>query len=246
MSDTPHPEHGLVSIDRRGPVAVVTLGGEGRLEAPVRRALLAALSELDDGSGCRAIVLSAQGGRFPAISEATDAVSDDLFKRLTIGKLPVIVTVEGTAAGIGLSLAAACDYVVATPAARFEAAFGGHLPQGALYWTLARRIGAGRARQALLRGQVFTGKEALANGLANELADPGAALETAVAVAGRYAEMPPMALAWLKAAMATGSDTLDQAIETETNVQPLLRFSEDHNEAVAAFLQKRAPNFVGR
>ena len=248
MSGTPHPDNGPVGIDRRGPVAVVTLraGGEGCFDTALRQALLAAVTELGEDPACRAIVLSAASGALPTGSEAADKVSDEIFRRLTVGKRPVVAVVESAAAGIGVSLAAGCDYVVANAATRFDCSFEEQLPQGALYWTLARRIGAGRARQALLRRQIFTGEQALAIGLANELAAPGTALEKAVAAASRYAAMPPMALAWLKAAMATGSDTLDQAIETETNVQPLLRFSEDHNEAVAAFLQKRAPNFVGR
>ncbi|MBD0417331.1 enoyl-CoA hydratase/isomerase family protein [Oryzicola mucosus] len=251
MSGAPHSKTDLVSLDWRGPVAVVTLTGStsrNSLDRVTKNALLETLKQASETVACRAIVLMGGGDTFSVGGDEADVLSLEIFQILTVGRRPVVAVVSGLAAAAGMSLAVACDYVVATEATVFDCALGpgGQLPQGAVYWTLGRRIGAGRARHALLTGRHFTGGEALAIGLANELADPSELLDKAVAAAMRYAQMPPLALAWLKAAMATGSDTLDQAIETETNVQPLLRFSEDHNEAVAAFLQKRAPNFVGR
>ena len=115
----------------------------------------------------------------------------------------------------------------------------GLLPEGGLYWTLAGRIRAGRAREAMLTGRVFSAEDALESGLVNLVTDPGQALEKALEVAARYAAMPAEVVAWLKVAMATGSDTLEQAIETETNVQPLLRLTEDHLSAVQDFREKR-------
>ncbi|MCD2172229.1 enoyl-CoA hydratase/isomerase family protein [Rhizobium sp. C4] len=242
-----------IGIEWRGHVAIVTMTATTqRLTNATREALLSTLRDLDsETSRCRAIVLTSAGGTFCAgghEEESAGPLALSLFRALAAGRRPVVAAVEGLAAGPGLSLAAACDYVIATQRTQFSCSFGtaGLLPEGGIYWSLARRIGAGRARQALLSGRLISGEHALQIGLANELAAPGEALEKAAGVAARYAVMPPVAMAALKAAMATGSDTLDQAIETETNVQPLLRFTRDHNEAVQAFLQKRAPHFVGQ
>ncbi len=249
----PQSEANPIDVEWQEHVAIVTIAaGTHASTSSVREALISTLEKLNDNaSRCRAIVLTTTGKSFcggGAEQGGNGALALDLFKLLSVGKRPVVAAVEGLVAGPDLSLVAACDFVVATPQAEFSFALGsnGRLPEGGLFWSLARRIGAGRTRQALMSGRLIRGERALEIGLANELADPGKALETAARVAAKYAAMPPLAMAYLKAVMATGSDTLDQAIETETNVQPLLRKTEDHKEAVQAFLQKRAPNFVGR
>lgn len=243
-----------IRVQWKDHVATVMIAtGAERLASPLRGELIAVLQDLNtDSSPCRAIVLAAEDGVFRAGNDELEGHEHspalELFKLIAAGKRPVVAAVEKGAEGWGLSIVAACDFVVATPAATFSCSFGqaGMLPQGGIYWSLARRIGAARTRQALLTGQMFDGEKARNLGLANELTTPDAVLEQAERIASRYAAMPPLAMGSLKAVMANSSDTLDQAIETEMNVQPLLRFTEDHKEAVQAFLEKRAPRFVGR
>jgi len=90
---------------------------------------------------------------------------------------------------------------------------------------------------------VFDGVEALQIGLADEVVDPGQALQRAKEVAAKFAAGPPMAMALLKAAMSEG---LEDALRIEADYQPLLMTTEDHAEAKRAFFEKRAPVFQGR
>jgi enoyl-CoA hydratase/carnithine racemase len=162
------------------------------------------------------------------------------------GPKAIVAAVEGCAFGAGLSLAAACDMVVSSSAARYASAFVkvGLMPDTGLYWSLAQRIGGGRARELMLSAREFNGTEALQIGFANHVVEPGQALASALDVARQYAALPAVATAHLKAALATGIRTLDEAIETEVNLQPILRRSREHREAVSAFMEKRKPVFV--
>lgn len=245
-------------------VAIVTLSNPQRRNAfglAMREGLLDAIEGLMfHHADCRAIVLTGAGGAFCAggdISEMKARTSADLrernrlplkiFELLADGPKPVIAAVEGAAMGAGLALAAVADEVVASAAARFCAAFVrvGLLPDTGLYWSLAQRVGAGRARELMLTAREFDGDEALRMGLADEVTQPQAALAAACVRARRYIAMPPLAVAMTRSCLARGADTLEQAIESELNLQPLMRRSLDHQEAVAAFAGKRPASFVG-
>lgn len=257
-------EHDIVQVQMEGNIAIVTLNYPKRRNAfslSMRETLYQRLHNLmHHDAGCRAIVLTGADGAFCAggdISEmAQRTVLDyrernqlplDVFTLMVRGPKPVVAAVEGVAMGAGLSLAAASDYVVVSSAARFASAFVkvGLLPDTGLYWSLAQRVGGARARELMLSAREFSGAEAFEMGFANQVAEPGQALAAALAVAREYAAMAPLALAHLKAALADGIRTLEDAIETEVNLQPLMRRSRDHQEAVAAFMEKRSPAFVG-
>lgn len=257
-------DNDIILVQHEGDVAVVTLNYPQRRNAfslKMRQALYKSLYQLmHHDETCRAIVLTGAAGAFCAggdISEMAqrtvleyrerNALPLDIFKLMVRGPKPVVAAVEGPAMGAGLSLAAASDYVVASTAARFASAFVkvGLMPDTGLYWSLAQRVGAGRARALMLSAREFDGTAALGMGFANETAAPGEVLAAALRVARQYAALPPVALAHLKAALADGIASLDQAIETEVNLQPILRRSRDHKEAVTAFMDKRTPVFVG-
>ena len=245
-------------------VAVVTIDFPSRRNAfslAIRKALYAHLDQLmyHDPS-CRAIVLTGAGGAFCAggdISEMKDRsvlesrersrLTLGVFELMATGPKPMVAAVEGPAMGAGLALAAACDIVVASREARFCAAFVrvGLLPDTGLYWSLPRRVGASQARQLMMTGREFGGEEAVRLGLSNHLVEPGGALAAACVQAGRYLAMPPLAQAHIRLTLAKGSDSLEQAIQSEAELQPLMRRTVDHKEAVAAFMEKRKPAFVG-
>lgn len=253
-----------VLLQRDGALAVLVLNDTARRNAfasPMRHGLLTrlkALTAADDP--CRAVVLTGAGGCFCSggdISEMTqrpplelrqrDELLLDIFRLIAAGPRPVVAAVEGFAMGAGMSLAAACDYVVSADDARYGCAFVklGVLPDTGLFWSLAQRIGAARARGLMLSGAEFDGRRAHELGLANRIVAAGGVLEAAMEVARRMAAMPPLALALTKAALAGGCATLERAYETEINLQPILRRSADHKEAVRAFLEKRKPVFSG-
>jgi enoyl-CoA hydratase/carnithine racemase len=253
----------IVQVRQDGAIAIVTLNYPEKRNAfslKMRETLYAQLHRLmHHDMTCRAIVLTGAGNTFCAggdISEMqTRKVLEyrqrnqlplDIFRLMVEGPKAIVAAVEGFAFGAGLSLAAACDYVVTSSSARYASAFVkmGLLPDTGLYWSLSQRVGGGLARELMLSAREFNGAEAGESGFANEVVEPGEALSAALKVAQRYAELPSVATAHLKAALASGIRTLDDAIETEVNLQPILRRSREHQEAVSAFMEKRKPVFV--
>ena len=264
MSKSKASETDIVLLSRDGGVVVVTMNYPQRRNAfslKMRQELYRKLYDMAYlDQHCRAIILNGANQVFCAggdISEMKprtvlefrerNLLILNIFKILASGPKPVVAAVEGFAMGAGVSLSAACDYVVSSRAARYACSFIklGLLPDCGIYWSLAQRVGRGAARELMMTGREFSGQEALHIGFANETTAPGETLAAAMAVAQRYASLPPLALTHLKAALGSGCETLDKAIETEINLQPLLRRSRDHREAAAAFLEKRKPVFVG-
>jgi enoyl-CoA hydratase/carnithine racemase len=150
--------------------------------------------------------------------------------------------------GAGLSLAALADYLVVARDAKFAAAFVkvGLMPDMGALWSLRQRVAPAKAREILGLARPFDGAEAGRIGLANEVVEPGAALQRAIEVAREYAALPPVAMALLKSALAQGSDTLEEAIRSEVEFQAVAMGTKDHAEAVRAFIEKRAPKFEGQ
>lgn len=260
MSDT----NDIVLVQRDGPVAIVSLNYPQRRNAfslKMRQTLQERLYALmHQDAECRAMVLTGADNTFCAGGDISEMKSRtvleyrernllplDIFKMMVSGPKPIVAAVEGVAMGAGVSLAAAADYVVTSSAARYACAFVkvGLMPDTGLYWTLAQRVGGGKARELMMTAREFDGAEALRIGFANKLVEPGQALAAALEVARQYATLPPVATAHLKAVLAAGINTLQEAIESEVNLQPIMRRSRDHQEAVKAFMEKRKPVFVG-
>lgn len=254
----------IVTVMQKDTVAIVTLNFPERRNAfslRMREALYAALYRLmHHEPAVRALVLAGAACTFCAGGDITEMQERtalqfrertnlplDIFRLMVAGPKPVVAAVEGNAYGAGLSLAAASDYVVAAADARFGCAFlkVGLLPDTGLFWSLAQRIGAARASDMMMRARELSGEAAAQIGLVNRITAKGNALEGALEVARRYAALPPMGQALLKAALATGAGTLEDALRSETDLQPLLRRSNEHLEAVAAFMEKRMPVFNG-
>lgn len=253
-----------VHVERDGEVAIVTLSYPQRRNAfslKIRESLYEVLYRLmHQDAGCRAIVLTGANGVFCAggdISEMKERtvlqyrernlLPLNIFRLIVEGPKAVVAAVEGFAMGAGVSLAAASDYVVTASDTRYSCAFVkvGLMPDTGLFWSLAQRVGGGKARQLMLGADEFNGEQALGMGFANQLTASGATLPAALEVARQYTRMPPLAVAHLKSALAGGIASLDEAVETEVNLQPILRRSQDHQEAAKAFMEKRPAVFVG-
>jgi enoyl-CoA hydratase/carnithine racemase len=149
--------------------------------------------------------------------------------------------------GAGISLAAACDLAVGSSTAKLACSFVkvGLIPDTGLLWTLPQKVGAGKARELMLSGATFDGTEAGRIGLFNQVVEPGSTLEQAVARATQIAQYPPVTVALLKASLVNGSNSVSAAWRREVDLNPLTRQTEDHLEAVAAFMEKRQPTFSG-
>ena len=252
--------------EERGPVRVLTIDGEARMNV-LSRALVAELADearrVAADPAVRAVVLTGAGSRaFCAganLKERRDWTEDDVRRWLVElnGGLrevercpkPWIAAVNGLALGGGCELALACDLRVLDPAAQMgltEVRIG-IIPGGGGTVRLARIVGMGRARDLILTARRVEAEEALRIGLGNRISAAGECVSAAIALGNEIAANAPVAVAAAKASLAEAWDlTLDEALERErAHYDEALR-SEDRLEGLAAFAEKRAPRWKGR
>lgn len=257
-----------VLSERRGDVAVLTLNDPDRMN-PVsdvmRVALLAAIEAAHLDPEVRVLVLTGAGGNFTAGADVRQmenpggGIDPDRFRRRLIplqrcveqiagGPKPVVAAVEGNAFGLGFSFALICDWIVASETARFAAAFGkvGLTADCGLAWSLPQRVGIARARDIMMTARPVKAAEALEIGLVDQLVPEGSALDLAIAKAAEYRVVAPLALSAMKAGFVLGPGSLAETLALERQQQPMLSMTGDHQEAVAAFKEKRPPTFRGR
>lgn len=171
-----------------------------------------------------------------------------VIRQIVTGRLPVVAAVQGAAFGAGLSLASACDFVVASTASQFGAVYVkvGVMPDWGLLWTLPRRIGASRCKRMVMFAQVLDGQQAAAIGLVDELVDcEDEILGKSLELAQQLANTAPGPLATTKSLMAR-AQSLDDLLDWEADSQALLIASEDFAEGRDAFFDKRKAQFKGR
>jgi 2-(1,2-epoxy-1,2-dihydrophenyl)acetyl-CoA isomerase len=258
----------LFECDDAG-IARLTLNRPERLNSfsnEMHEEVRAALARVKEDSSCRVLVLTGAGRGFCAgqdLSEravAPGSGAADLgesieqrYKPLVLTlrnlPLPVIAAVNGVAAGAGANIAFACDLVIATRAASFIQSFAkvGLLPDCGGTWFLPRLVGQARAIGMTFLGDKLAAEEAAQWGLIWRcVADeefPAAVSE----LAKRLAAAPTRALARTKEAIySSAARTLAAQLDIERDFQRELGYSRDYAEGVAAFMQKRTPQFTGR
>ncbi|MFN3725946.1 MAG: crotonase/enoyl-CoA hydratase family protein [Allosphingosinicella sp.] len=164
-------------------------------------------------------------------------------------EVPVVAAVNGPAVGAGLDLACMCDVRIASDKAIFAESFVklGIVPGDGGAWLLPRVIGMARASLMTLTGDSIDAAKALDYGLVAEVVPHDTLLEAAQALAQRIAANPGHALRLAKRLLREGQDMkLQPLLELSAAFQALAHHSEDHDEAVAAFIEKRPPQFTGR
>jgi enoyl-CoA hydratase/carnithine racemase len=262
-----------MTLERPAPgIAVLTLDRPDRLNAMTMRMfaeLMAVPLALKEDPELRALVVIGAGRAFCAgydldqIHEITElGVREFLkFQELATGGLaairalpfPVIAAVNGAASGGGLALALAADIRLASPTARFNAAFvkvGLSCGELGTSWTLTRLIGPGRAAELAYTGRFVDAEESERIGLVNRVVegDREALLDEALALAGAIAANSPGGVQLSKRALQANMEisSYAAALELENRGQALLTRGEDMPEALQAFKDKRAPRFTGR
>ncbi len=263
MSHVPDSEQrtGTVTTSRCGSTAILTLDHvrlRNALSPSVQKALLLELRRAKADPEIRSIVLTGAGDHFSAGGDLSTMVVGDvaaardrlrsphaIVKTLArLGK-PVVAAVEGWAAGAGLSLALACDYIVGSETSRYVASFGkvGLVGDLGLLRQLPLRVGLGTTRRLLFSAKSVDAMDARSMGLIDHLTAPGSVVTAALECAADMEASAPLAIAATKALLAEG---LEAFLERERDLQSLLYLSDDHAEGKAAFSEKRAPVFRGR
>lgn len=253
-----------VTREDDGPVAILTLNNPRRrnaLSIPVREALAQELDGVFADESCRAIVLTGAGGHFCAGGDisAMDgldgisgrkrfALSHRIVRQMIAGEKPIIAAVEGYAAGAGMSVAAACDIVVASADAKFICSFNkiGLMPDLGAAWTLPLRMGLGRAKLAMLRGRELDAVAAERAGLVEIVVEAGSARREAVSLAHELAASSPLSNGFAKALLGRMPRDLDEILRAEADAQGILFTTADFREGRDAFNAKRQPRFSGR
>jgi enoyl-CoA hydratase/carnithine racemase len=244
-----------VVYERRGDIALLTLNDPGRRNALSREIVRGLSRALDTAltDGMRAVVIAAQGPTFCAGANIDDlrdgwmespAPDEDpavMFKRIAQFDRPVIAVVHGAAVGGGMELTLACDLVVAADSAWFCMPELGHgvIPNTGLA-LLSRVIGLRRASELILTRRRVPADEAVAIGLVNRVLPADQLLDEALLLAGKVVEsVPPGALKAAKLnLLAHTSIDWRRVVESPLDVP-----KEEWQEGLAAFNQKRAPNY---
>jgi 2-(1,2-epoxy-1,2-dihydrophenyl)acetyl-CoA isomerase len=164
-------------------------------------------------------------------------------------QVPIVAAARGWIAGIGLHVAAACDFTIVAEDARVWEPFRdrGFTPDSGGTWLLPRLVGVQRARDLLVLGRRVSGAEAADWGLFHQAVPAGSVDDVAGALAGELATGPTVALGLAKWLLHTSADhTLEQHLRDEAFAMELSSRSEDFREGLAAFVEKRDPEFRGR
>lgn len=233
--------------------------------------LMEKLLEAEADEACRALILTGVGRGFCAGADLAgrnqpvepeeaqkrkDAGSsieetwNPLARKLATMRMPVIAAVNGIAAGAGSSIAIGCDIVLAARSAYFLQAFTriGLVPDCGGTWFLPNLVGPARARGMVMLAEQLPAEKAAEWGLIWAVHDDDKLMEEAHKIAAKLSTMPTKAILMSRRAMAaaTSGNNLNQQLDLERDLQAMASRTEDHQEGVRAFLEKRPAQFKGR
>jgi enoyl-CoA hydratase len=254
-----------VLIEKRGRVAIITINRPDKLNAlnvQTRQDILAALDQAGSDDEIRVVVITGAGEKaFVAGADINEFAGKTALQQREVMKgrrafdamedfpKPVIAMINGFALGGGCELALACDIRIASSKARLgqpEIKLG-IIPGGGGTQRLTHLIGEGKAMELILTGDMIGADEALRLGLVNHVVAPEELEAKTMELANKIAEMSPVALAMAKQAVKNAARLdLRAGLEAEVDLFALCFSSEDKEEGVRAFIEKRKPEFKGR
>ena len=246
-------------------LAIITLDRPEKLNAltvDMREALASHFETAARDPAVRAVLLTATGKAFCASGDVNKMgdftpesgrellrLAHRMVRNLANIEKPVVAGVRGAVAGIGWSMAMACDAVIASDTAKFTQVFRhvGVVPDGGAIYFLTQHLGLLRAKELTMSGRRVDAAEAHALGLVNRVVPDGELDAAALAYARELANGPTFALgAAKKLFKQMYQPTLEAYLDAEAWAQGLTLMTEDHKEGVKAFFEKRKPEFRGK
>jgi 2-(1,2-epoxy-1,2-dihydrophenyl)acetyl-CoA isomerase len=257
-----------VNLYRRGPAARLELNRPERMNAWDRQLgldLLAALTAVGADTGVRALLVTGAGRAFSSGADLKEGPiggrrdPGEVYQALTeryhpiiraVREMPkpVVAAVNGAAAGIGLSLALACDLVIAAESAYFLLAFVniGLVPDGGSSLLVPSRVGFARAAEMAMLGERIGAHQALQWGLINQVWPDGELAARGGELLIRLADGPTRSYAGTKRQLNSWLyQRMDEQLELEAQIQREMAASGDFAEGITAFASKRRPRFSG-
>ena len=254
-----------ILVDRRDRVAIITINRPEKrnaLNIQTRAEGAAILDELREDDSIRVVIFTGAGdkafiagadiaefARRTALQQRAIMLERGLFNAIDTFPKPVIAMVNGYCLGGGCELALACDIRIASD----NASFGqpeinlGIIPGGGGTQRLPRLVGEGKAMEMVLTGEIINAQEAFRWGLVNQVVPADHLEAKTMEIANRIAEKSPIALRLAKEAVKLASrSSLDEGLRREVDVFALCFSSEDKDEGVKAFLEKRKADFKGK
>lgn len=258
--------HQTILVTESDGISTITLNRPDVLNAFNERLLTElhdALKSTEQDSKTRCIVITGAGRAFcsgqdlkshtgaerRSLRESLLKRYNPIIRRMRTMDKPILGMINGVAAGAGCSLALACDMRIASDQASFIEVFIriGLVPDSGSHWFLTRLVGLGKAFELASLGDKIEAAEAERIGLVNKVV-PHADLEkVTVEYARRFAKAPTKAIGLIKRGLnKAASSDLETALEYESYLQEIASLTDDHQEGLTAFLEKRPPNFRGR
>lgn len=254
----------VIEVTRADGIATVCLNRPDKLNAlnpEMREGLVDAFTLLGRDTAVRAIILTGAGrgfcgsGDVTSMGAFTPETARDRLKQahrmiLAVANIekPVIASVRGPVAGIGWSLALACDQIIASETAKFVQVFRnvGLAPDGGAIYFLTQILGVQRAREIVYSARPVPAAEALALGLVIDVVEDDQLGAATAQLAARFAQGPAFSFGVTKKLFkAMNTPSLEAFLDSEAWAQEACLMTADHREGVAAFLEKRAPRFGG-
>ncbi len=263
-------EENILLVEKKDGVSIISLNRPDKLNAfsdELSFKLQDVLKEAEKDKTVRAIVLTGSGRGFcsgqdlanrsfsdnskerPSLGDSIRRRYNPIILRLRRMEKPIVAAVNGVAAGAGASLAFACDFRIVSEGAVFVQSFTkvGLVPDSGSTFFLPRLIGLTKAFELMITADKLDARQALELGLVNKVVAPENVMKEALELAAKLAKGPTMAFGLTKRAVNKAIfQDLEELLEYEAQLQEIAGRSDDFQEGVKAFLEKRQPAYCGR
>lgn len=253
-----------VHVEKQNGVAIVTLDRattKNAITYDMRRLLWEAFEDIALDAEIRSVILTGANGDFCSGMDVgglgRGGVVGSMDRMHTLNRIarsiyhlkkPTIAAIPGICVGVGWSYAMACDIVLAGDKAKFAAIFRNIAlaPDGGMVWQLRQLMRTQKAKEIVYSGRIIRADEAVELGLAFEKVEQESLMDRAMELAKSFAEGPTIAMGLAKRQFDLAwNNGFDQYLDMEATMQPIASRTEDHEEGLTAFREKRRPRFKG-